>query len=108
MRFSPTLLDGEGFQVRAVERGSASGWYIHDRRQGERVTVADHAGPPLDRHEMDELYSLALAEALRSSVCVLSGVGDPSVVPPDVYRRLASDLTNNDVTGRRRSCAATI
>jgi 1-phosphofructokinase len=92
-----TLLDGEGFEVRAVDRGSASGWYVHDRREGEREIVAANPGQPLDRHELDELYSLTLAEALRSSVCVLSGVEDPSVVAPDVYRRLASDLTNNDV-----------
>lgn len=91
------LLDAEGFRVRAVRRGSGNGWYVHDRRGGVRKVVAAHPGRPLDRHELDELYNLALAEGLRAHVCVLSGIEDPSVVPADAYRRLAADLTTNGV-----------
>jgi 1-phosphofructokinase len=59
------------------------------------ITALDHPGQPLARHDIDELYGLALAEGLRAGTCVLSGPAEPSVVPPDVYRRLAADLTNN-------------
>jgi 1-phosphofructokinase len=48
------------------------------------------------RHDIDDLYNMALAEGLRASVSVLSGPADPSVVDADVYRRLAADLTAND------------
>ena len=91
------LLEAEGFSVQAVERASASGWYVHDRREGQREEVAAHSGAPLDRHELDELYNLALAAGLRAQVCVLSGVEDPDIVAPDTYRRLVLDLTNNGV-----------
>jgi 1-phosphofructokinase len=44
---------------------------------------------------VDELYTVALAEGLASPVSVLSGPADPSVIDPDVYRRLAADLGSN-------------
>ncbi|HYN98021.1 MAG TPA: PfkB family carbohydrate kinase [Pilimelia sp.] len=89
------LLADEDVTVRTVARHSGSGWYVHDRRDGTRVNVADHPGDPMVRHDIDELYNIALAEGLRASVGVLSGPADPSVVDPDVYRRLAADLTAN-------------
>jgi len=87
----------EMFEVRSVKRGTGNGWYVHDRRAGERDTVASNSGLPLSRHDLDELYTLALAEGLRSAVTVLSGAEDPRVVPPDVFRRLAADLAINGV-----------
>ena len=89
------LIEAEGVDLRAVERGGTSGGYVHDRRAGHREELADVAGHPLSRHEMDELYDLALAEGLRSSICLLSGPSDPSVIAPDLYRRLSADLTGN-------------
>lgn len=89
------LIAAEGIELRAVPRPTASGWYVHDRRDGERVEIAENPGEPLARHELDELYSLALAEGLRAEMSVLSGPADPSVVPADVYRRLAADLATN-------------
>ncbi|MCM4079591.1 1-phosphofructokinase family hexose kinase [Paractinoplanes hotanensis] len=91
------VLAGEDFDVRSVTRQSASGWYVHDRRDGQREPVAEHAGRALDRHELDELHNVALTEGLRSSVAVLSGPHKPSVVDAAVYRRLAADLTANGV-----------
>jgi 1-phosphofructokinase len=87
------LLDGEEFEVRAVRRGFGSGWYVSDRRQGGRQILAEHPGAALSRHDLDELYNIALAAGLRASVCVLSAADDPNVVAPDTYRRLAADLT---------------
>jgi 1-phosphofructokinase len=91
------VLAGEDFAVRSVPRQSASGWYVHDRRDGQREQVAEHAGRALDRHELDELHNVALTEGLRSSVAVLSGPHQPSVVDAAVYRRRAADLTANGV-----------
>jgi 1-phosphofructokinase len=68
---------------------------VHDRRDGNRKALAEIAGAPLTRHELDELYNLALAEGLRAGIAVLSGPAHPSVIKPDVYRRLAGDLRAN-------------
>ena len=89
------LITDEGVTLRVVRTGTGTGWYVHDRREGERVQIAEHPGQPLSRHDIDELYGLALAEGLRADTCVLSGPTEPSVIPPDIYRRLAADLTNN-------------
>jgi 1-phosphofructokinase len=89
------LLQGEDIEVRAVRRTAGSGWYVHDRRAGARDEVADHAGAPLGRHDLDELYSTALASGMRSRVSILSGPAAPDVVSPEVYRRLAADLSAN-------------
>lgn len=91
------LIEAEGVTLRAITRGTASGGYVHDRRGGSRTSIAEASEAPLTRHELDELYNLALAEGLRSRVAVLSRPTDPDIVPPDVYRRLATDLGRNDV-----------
>lgn len=85
----------EQVTLRLVRRQSDSGWYVHDRRDGERREIAASAGLPLGRHELDELYGLGLLEGLRSAVSLLSGPMQPQLVPPQLYRRLAADLTNN-------------
>ncbi|WP_232050580.1 1-phosphofructokinase family hexose kinase [Actinoplanes sp. OR16] len=92
------LLQGEQIEVRAVRRSSGSGWYVHDRRDGTRDEVADHAGEPLGRHDIDELYSTALAAGMSARVSILSGPAAPEVVAPEVYRRLAADLGANGGT----------
>ena len=89
------LLAGEGVTVRTVDGEAGSGWYVHDRRGGSREEIADDPGDPLSRHELDEVFTLALAEGLRAGIAVLSGPADPSVVGPSVYRRLAADLGAN-------------
>jgi 1-phosphofructokinase len=89
------LLADENMTVRAVGRKTGTGWYVHDRRGGTRTEIARHPGEPMVRHDIDDLYDMALAEGLRASVSVLSGPAEPSVVDADVYRRLAADLTAN-------------
>ncbi|HEX7745864.1 MAG TPA: PfkB family carbohydrate kinase [Micromonosporaceae bacterium] len=89
------LLATESVDLRLIRRESNSGGYVHDRRGGRRDVVADVPGRPLSRHELDELYGLALAEGLLAPVSVLSGPGDPELVPADVYRRLSADLGTN-------------
>jgi 1-phosphofructokinase len=89
------LLDFKGVSLRTVPRETGSGWYVHDRRDGYRNEIAERPGAPLTRHELDELYNLALAEGLRAGIAVLSGPAHPSVIRADVYRRLAGDLKAN-------------
>jgi 1-phosphofructokinase len=89
------LLKFHGVTLKTIKREWGTGWYVHDRRSGERRELAEDPGQPLSRHEMDELYSLALAEGLRAGIAVLSGPAHPSVVPAEVYRRLATDLGAN-------------
>jgi 1-phosphofructokinase len=88
------LIPEPGIDLHTVTRQSGSGAYVHDRREGERVEIADVPGAPLSRHELDELYGLTLAHGLRADVSILSGPADSGVVPADVYRRLALDLGN--------------
>jgi len=91
------LIAAEGIELRAVTREATSGGYVHDRRGGTRSEIAEVAGEPLNRHELDDLYSLTLAAALEANVAVLSGPADPSVLPADTYRRLATDIGGNGV-----------
>ncbi|MEJ3745036.1 PfkB family carbohydrate kinase [Actinomycetes bacterium KLBMP 9797] len=91
------LIETEGFALRTITRETASGGYVHDRRGGHRTEIAEAPEAPLTRHELDELYNLALAEGLRAAVAVLSRPTDPDIVPPDAYRRLATDLGRNGV-----------
>jgi 1-phosphofructokinase len=90
-----TLIEGEDVELKLVRREGTSGWYVDDRQAGTRQRIAEAPGAPLGRHELDELYGLALSAGLAAAVSVLSGPNDPSLVPDDVYRRLATDLTGN-------------
>jgi 1-phosphofructokinase len=87
-----TLVEREGVALRAVETEAVNGAYVHDRRSGERVPVAEVASAPLSRHEVDELYAVSVVEGLEADVCLLGGPTAPGVVPADTYRRLAADL----------------
>lgn len=87
------LLEDDGLIVHAVHRDGRGGAYVHDRRSGERVEVVEVAGDPLSRHELDELYTTTIREAMSADLVLLSGPAGDGVLPDDVYRRLASDLT---------------
>lgn len=94
-RVTRGLVSDPAITVRAIETSGSNGAYVHDRRSGKRVAVAEMPPDPLTRHEVDELYGATLVEGLDAGVCVLGGSADPQVVPSDVYRRLAEDLTRN-------------
>jgi 1-phosphofructokinase len=81
--------------LRVVEVTTSNGAYVHDRRSGERREVAEMVPPGLSRHDVDELYGAALIEGLDADVCVLGGPHYDHLVPNDIYRRLAHDLTAN-------------
>ncbi|WP_261166120.1 1-phosphofructokinase family hexose kinase [Microbacterium sp. Marseille-Q6965] len=101
------LLENEGFTVAAVERSGRGASYVHDRRGGERLPVAETAGDAIGRHELDELYGIALREGLDSGLVSLSGPDGDGTLPADTYRRLAADLREGgarvvvDLSGER-------
>jgi 1-phosphofructokinase len=86
------LIDDEGVRVLAVSGEGNSGAYVHDRRGGERDVVAESPGHRLTRHELDELYGVALQAGMEAGTVILSGTGREDSVPPDLYRRLTADL----------------
>lgn len=88
----------DGVELRTVHSAARNGGYVHDRRSSaERVEVATEDAAPLDRHELDGLYELTLASGLECGTVLLSGPQADSVIPASLYRRLAHDLTANDV-----------
>ena len=91
------MAEAEPIEVRAVEGSSPNGAWVHDRRRGQRDVVADIRDKPLSRHAADELYGATLTTALEAGVCVLAGPHGAEVAPADHYRRLAKDLSDNDV-----------
>ena len=92
------LLRSPGVELHSVRGHGRSGSYIHDRRNGERVSVASTVGPRLWRHETDELTGVALSAALDAEVAMLTGPQPPDAMSADFYRRLAADLRANGVT----------
>jgi 1-phosphofructokinase len=96
-RVAASLVCAEGMALKQVEVAPATGAYVHDRRSGDRVMVAETPPEPLSRHELDELYGAVLVGALESAVCVLGGPGKwvESPIPPEMYERLAADLRSN-------------
>ena len=86
------LLDDEGIPVLGVEVAGHGAAYVHDRRSGERRSIAESAGDELTRHDVDELYTMALRAALAADATILSGTVVDETLPSDVYRRLAADL----------------
>jgi 1-phosphofructokinase len=91
-------IEDEGVEVRSVRCREANAAYVHDRREGVRVTIAETTSPPLARHELDEFYGVALTTGLDADVTLLTGPQNEGVLPGDVYRRLASDLRANGET----------
>ncbi|MGH9245217.1 MAG: PfkB family carbohydrate kinase [Acidimicrobiales bacterium] len=89
------LVADAGITVHPVATSSSNGAYVHDRRSGERVEVAEMVPEPMSRHDVDELYGAMLVVGLEAPVCVLGGPHHPDVLPADVYRRLARDFLAN-------------
>ena len=91
------LVEREGIRWRRSASAAGNGSYVHDRRGGKREVVASTAPPSLPRHQLDELYSVALVEGLESDVAALTGPDGERVLAADTYRRLASDLGSEGV-----------
>ena len=88
-------IEDEGVEVRSVACSSSNAAYVHDRRGGSRATLAETSSPSLERHEVDELYGVALTAGLDADIMLLTG-SHHELLPGDFYRRLAADLRAND------------
>jgi 1-phosphofructokinase len=89
------LLEQLPVELRLVETGAATGTYIHDRRSGERVPLAQAASMPPTRHEVDDLFSVACAAALDADVLALCGPFPGEALPLEIYGNLAADVRGN-------------
>lgn len=89
------LLEGLPVALRLIETAAPSGSYLHDRRSGERVPVAQRAAPPPSRHEIDGLFSSTVAAALDSNVLALCGPFPGDALPLEIYGNLVADVRAN-------------
>jgi 1-phosphofructokinase len=62
------LVQGPDIEVRAREVSARNGAYVHDRRDGDRETVAEMMPDSLSRHELDDLYELTVVTALEADL----------------------------------------
>ena len=112
-RLLSVLLQADGVDVHAVDGSSGNGVYVHDRRSGKRLTIAQVPAPALERHELDQLYGVALTDGLECGVACLTAPQHPGVLEPSMYARLAGDLRRNgsivvaDLTGPALEAALT-
>ena len=89
------LLEQMEVEMRLVETAEASGAYLHDRRSGERVPIAQSASMPPSRHEIDDLFSIACAAALDADVLALCGPYPGEALPLEIYGNLVADVRGN-------------
>jgi len=92
-----SLIAQSGVALVATHRQDESPVYVHDRRTGERVIVAEQTDPGLSRHETDDLYSRTLETAISSGLIVLTSRYRNAGIPDSFYSRLGSDLSSLDV-----------
>jgi 1-phosphofructokinase len=93
-----TVIEHEGVALKGIPMSGWNGGYVHDRRDGQRQTIAEMPSPSLSRHELDDLYDAVLVAGLESGVVVLTGPAETRVLPVDTYQRLPCDLARNGVT----------
>jgi 1-phosphofructokinase len=92
-----TLVESSGVEFKATVSAASNGAYVHDRRSGVRVEVAESPAGRLTRHEMDELYGESLITALDAGTIVLTGSPIAEVIAPQLYSRLVGDLNRAGV-----------
>jgi len=89
------LLEELPIELRLVETAEPSGAYIHDRRSGERVPVAQAAAAAPSRHEIDDLFSLTCATAIEADALVVCGPFPGEALPLEIYGSLVTDVRAN-------------
>ncbi len=89
------LLDQMQVELRLVQTAAQSGCYLHDRRSGERVPIAQSAALPPTRHEIDELFSSSVAAAIDCGVLALCGPYPAEALPLEIYGSLVADVKAN-------------
>jgi len=89
------LLERLPFELRLVETAAPSGAYLHDRRGGQRVPIAQRPAPPPTRHEIDGLFSDTVAAALDADVLAVCGPFPGEALPLELYGNLVADVREN-------------
>jgi 1-phosphofructokinase len=85
------LLEGLGGERRLVPAVAASGCYVIDRRSAERRLLASVLSDPPSRDELDELFSLAIAEGVSCGWLVVTNPMPAESLPLELYRDLVAD-----------------
>jgi 1-phosphofructokinase len=91
------LLDHHDVALDAVGASQTTPAYVDDRRAEDRNRVAESPAPPLGRHEVDELYAMALGAGLDADAVLLTGPRRENEISNDFYARLAHDLSSQGV-----------
>jgi len=81
-----------------IDSPTPNGSYVHDRRSGEREEVALLRPPPLDRHVVDDLISITLANGMGSPVAVVCGSNLDMNLDAAVFGRVCRDLRAGGAT----------
>jgi 1-phosphofructokinase len=74
-----------------VSTSSASGCYLTDRRTGERHMITSTLSDPPSRHELDDLLSLTLVEAIADGWLVVTNPLPGDALPVECYGDLVAD-----------------
>jgi 1-phosphofructokinase len=85
------LLDQLPGERRLVHTATDSGSYVTDRRSGEREVLAMSLSDPPSRHELDELFSLTVAEALACGWLAVCNPLPAETLPLELYGQLVAD-----------------
>lgn len=85
-----------GVEFEPVWTRRASPCRVTDRREGDRVIVADDRRTELHRHDADDLYDKILELSLRYRCCVLTGTDSPDTLSLTFFEHLGSDLVEID------------
>jgi 1-phosphofructokinase len=86
------ILLADGFDLATTRVAAASATNIEEASGGERRPIVEIDPGPLDRHELDDFYGIALGAALGARVAVLTGSRWDHVLPALTFARLARDL----------------
>jgi 1-phosphofructokinase len=78
--------------LRLVETTGCAGSYVDDRRSGARDRLAEVATTPIDRHAIDDLGAVTVAEGIRAGIAVITGSNMHGTVVPTVFERLCGNL----------------
>jgi len=82
-------------ELRIVRSSASSGCYMTDRRKGERKLLAMTLSEPPSRHELDELFSLTCAEAIKCGWLIVTNPMPGSSLPLEIYGDLVADAKAN-------------
>lgn len=86
------LLRDEEIPLRRIDTVSRSAAYVHDRRGGDRLPVSEQQSSPLDRHELDDVLDVSLANGVECGTTVVTGTANRRVLPASAFERLVTDL----------------